>query len=162
MGSSAIQDPPDPVLPEPQRRRVDLADLDRRPPPPAPGDTARMLQQVDLTMMIGGFVLRTVVYGAIYAVACRWDFGQAMLTGLLAGDLVGSVATLGWDWRTRGAAAVVELVLVALFATWWWRASGEVAPRPEFQAVAVLAGFGAFTLRTGAQAMRQLGARDEQ
>jgi hypothetical protein len=124
MAPDVLQQPPT-VAPPP--RPVRTADLDRRTPAEEP-ESSRWLRQVDLAVMGLGALLRTLFYGAVYAVATRWDFGPSMLGGMLAGDLVGSVGTLAWDWRRRGIAAVVELLLVAMLATWWWtRADGALA-----------------------------------
>lgn len=157
MAPDVLQEPP---TVEPPPRPVRLADLDRCTPAEEP-ESVRWLRQLDLAVVGLGVLLRALFYGAVYAVATRWDFGPSMLGGMLAGDMVGSVGTLAWDWRRRGIVSVVELLLVAAFATWWWTREDGALAHPEYQAVLVLAGFGAFTARTSVQATRAFGANDD-
>ncbi|GAB4145089.1 MAG: hypothetical protein Fur0037_12940 [Planctomycetota bacterium] len=128
-------------------------------PTGAETDRDRWVRQVDAAFVIGGFAARCLLYGSLYAVAGKWDFGPALLSGIMLGDLAACLASFAAGARERGRSAV-ELATILGIAIWWWTHGGGVPERPEYQAILALSGIGSFATRFACRTARGIGPDD--
>ncbi|MFY9345355.1 MAG: hypothetical protein WAT39_22885 [Planctomycetota bacterium] len=113
----------------------------------------------DGTLQTARLVVRLIVYGLLGAATHRYDCGQALLTGVLAGDLLASAARAVWQWQEGLRAAGAELAVLAI--AWLWVRSDLVWPADQAdRALLGLAAFGVLTARLGATALTRLGPSD--
>ena len=121
-----------------------------------PVDEPRELQPILTAFHYGGLLLRAIGYLAVFAIAQRYDFGQALLTGILIGDIAGQCIQAVLHWRSEPLAQSCQLLFLALvylglrsMLTW--------PPEPALRAIAFLAAFGAFSGHVGSSMLLRLG-----
>ena len=103
-----------------------------------------------------GLLVRLAAYGAAAAFLAGYDCGQALLAGVLAGDLLASLARVGWTWHDGPAQALAELAVLA--AIWLWVRDQLLWPDdPAQRALVGLAAFGVLVTRSGGEALVRLG-----
>ncbi len=106
---------------------------------------------------VGGVLLRGAVYALLATFASRYDCGQALLGGVVAGDLAASVLAAVWNWSSDRRAALVELAILAV-AFLWVRAWLVWPEDPADRALFGLAAFGVFVARAGGTALTRIGS----
>jgi hypothetical protein len=103
-----------------------------------------------------GLLVRFAAYGAAASFLAGYDCGQALLAGILAGDLLASVVRVAWTWRDGPAQALAELAV--LLVIWLWVRHQLVWPDdPAQRALVGLAAFGVLVTRSGGEALVRLG-----
>jgi len=117
------------------------------------------VQRVDAAIRFGGLLVRALAYAGIYAIADRYDCGQAILTGVLAGDFLSRLVSIAWEWRDgmlQFAAELALLLLVFLFVR-----SQMVWPEDlALRAIIGLAAFGVFSAQIGGTVFTRLGSSE--
>lgn len=114
------------------------------------------LDHVDTAIHFGALLLRAVAYAFVYAIADLYDCGQAILTGVWLGDVVGHLVGLCWQWRDGIAQVLAELALLGL--VFLFVRSQLVWPEElPLRAILGLAAFGVFSARVGGTLFTQLG-----
>ncbi len=111
--------------------------------------------RVDAALRIIGLLVRALAYAGIAALAERYDFGRAVLTGVLAGDLLSRLVALAWELRECWIAAAAELALlglVYLFVRPWLVWPDD----PAMRAIVGLACFGVLAGQLGATVFTRL------
>lgn len=106
---------------------------------------------------VGGVLLRGAAYALLATFASRYDCGQALLGGVVAGDLAAALLTAGFRWSTDRRQVLVELAVLA--AAFLWVRGWLVWPEdPAQRALFGLAAFGVFVARAGGTALTRIGA----
>lgn len=77
-------------------------------------DRTSEMDHVEAAFHYGGLVLRAVGYLVLFAIADNYDFGRALLTGVLAGDLLGQALKILTSWRHGLVSQVCELLFIGL------------------------------------------------
>ena len=114
------------------------------------------LHRVDAAIHGTGLLVRAAIYAFCYAAADSYDCGRVVLTGLLAGDLAGSLVGLAWLGRDGLRQAVAELALLAI--VFLCARSQMVWPHElPLRAILGLAAFGVFAARVGSTLLTQFG-----
>lgn len=116
--------------------------------------------RVDAAFRVTGLLVRAIAYAGIAALADRYDFGRAILTGVLAGDLLSRLLALTWELRECWIAAVAELAVlgvVFLFVRPWLVWPDDPASR----ALVGLAGFGVLAGQVGSTVFTRLGPHQD-
>ena len=105
---------------------------------------------------ITGLVVRGVAYAVVGGMASSYSCGQAILTGLLLGDLSASVLRVCWQARDNLAQPAAELALLGLI--YLWVRSDLVWPDDQAtKAIIGLAALGVFAARAGGGALTRFG-----
>jgi hypothetical protein len=125
-------------------------------PAAMPADDAAPV--IEHAVDLAALVLRALAYAGFAAFASRYDCGQAILTGVFAGDAAASVVATAWAARDRRQ-ALGELAVLGL--VFLWVRAGLVWPDDQAQrAILGLAAFGVFVGRAGTTVLSHLGPRE--
>ncbi|MCA8977146.1 MAG: hypothetical protein KDC98_20655 [Planctomycetes bacterium] len=119
-------------------------------------EETRGLQTIDATFHYGAIVLRACGYLAVFAIARNYDCGRAILTGVLAGDMVGQLVKIGMLWRDNPLVQFGELLLLGII----YLLVQDMIAWPQdtaMRAIVGLAGFGMLTGHIGGSMLTQLG-----
>lgn len=123
-------------------------------------DQVQLGERIEATFRTAGLLLQAAIYAAIAVLAEHCDFGGPLLVGVLAGDLLGRLLVLVWEWRQNPPLVAAELALLGL--VYWFVRRWLVWPEdPAMRAVLGLAGFGAFVARFGSTLWRRSGQSDD-
>lgn len=129
--------------------------MQHRPAAPDRSEQFVTYERVDAAVGVVGLLLRAAAYAAVGSVATHYDCGRAILTGVLVGDLAGSVAGL----VQRGHSALQALAELALLGiVLLWVRDDLVWPADQaLRAIAGLAGLGVFAGRLGGSVLTRIG-----
>lgn len=120
-------------------------------------DEIEISNRVDAAIGYTGLVLRALAYAFIAAVANHYDCGRALLTGVLAGDLLSRFFALALDWRDQWIPVASELILLGIVFL-FVRSSLEWPADQAMRAILGLAAFGTFSAQAGGSLLTRLGA----
>jgi hypothetical protein len=111
---------------------------------------------LDGVVDIAAVAVRALAYAGLAAFASNYDCGQALLAGLLAGDLAASL--LATAWPGDGDRRQVAFELAVLGAAFLWVRHELVWPDDlAMRAILGLAAFGVFVGRAGSTLLTRLG-----
>lgn len=113
-------------------------------------------ERVDAAVRTTGLLLRAIGYAAIGGVAAHYDCGQAILTGLLFGDLAGSLAGLVVRHGQGALQGLAELALLGIVLL-WVRADLTWPDDQALRAIAGLSALGVFAGRLGGNVLTRFG-----
>ena len=122
---------------------------------PADDAVPGIVHAIDLTAL----ALRAFAYAGVAAFASRYDCGQALLTGLFAGDAAATVVATTWPGARDRREIAAELTLLALVFL-WVRPDLVWPDDTALRAILGLAAFGMFVGRAGGTALTHLGPRE--
>ena len=111
-------------------------------------------------LQLGGLLLRAGAYAVLASFASRFDFGQALLLGLLVGAVAASVLTMAWRLTTERTAVIGEVVVLALVLL-WVRSELSWPDDPAQRAILGLAALGVLAGRVGGSALTRFGPSDD-
>lgn len=118
---------------------------------------ARVLQRVDASLGVAALLLRMFGYWLVWAVGRQYEFGQAFLTGVLAGDLLGQAVRTLVD---RRGGVVLQIGQIAFLGIVWLCVRGALG-WPEDHALRAVVGLAAFGALVGHAGTGCLLDRDE-
>ena len=111
---------------------------------------------IDHALDVTALLVRALAYVGIAAFASRYDCGQALLTGLIAGDLAASLLATVWPGAHDRRQVLVELAVLGV--VFLWVRPGLMWPDDlSFRAILGLAAFGVFVGRAGGTLLTRLG-----
>lgn len=112
--------------------------------------------RLETGLYAAGVVLRGAAYALLATFASRYDCGQALLGGLLVGDLAAAALALAWRNLDAWRLALAEFAVLALVFC-WVRTQLVWPDDPAQRAILGLAAFGVFAGRAGSTAWTRLG-----
>lgn len=116
--------------------------------------------RLETGLYAAGLVLRGAAYALLATFASRYDCGQSLLGGLLAGDLAAAALALAWRGMDEWRLVLAEFAVLAL--VFGWVRSQLVWPADVAQqAILGLAAFGAFAGRVGPAVWTRLGPSED-
>jgi len=119
-------------------------------------DESRGTGHIDAAFHYGGILLRAFGYMFLYAIAHNYDCGQAILTGVLFGDLLGQLVKMVWHWRNDVLTQIGELILLGV--VWLLVRSMMVWPDDQaLRAILGLAAFGVLSAQLGGAVLSRFG-----
>lgn len=104
-----------------------------------------MLQRIDASLGVAAVLCRAIGYWLVWAVGRHYEFGQAFLTGVLAGDLIGQAARTVLD---RRGGVLLQLGQLAFLAIVWLLVRPSLG-WPDDQAMRAIVGLAAFGAMIG-------------
>lgn len=114
------------------------------------------IERVDTAIHVAGLLVRGAAYAIVGSMASSYSCGQAILTGLLLGDLSASVLRVCWQAHDNLAQPAAELALLGLI--YLWARSELVWPDDQAtRAIIGLAALGVFAARAGGSVLTRLG-----
>jgi len=120
-------------------------------------DEPAELQMTDAAFHYGGILFRAIGYLVLWGIAQNYDFGTALLTGVLAGDLIGQLARVARHLRDEPLVQLGEIAflgLIYLFAR-------PLLVWPEDSAMRAIVGLAAFGALIGHTGCILLGGEDD-
>jgi hypothetical protein len=119
-------------------------------------DEIELCNRVDAVIGYSGLVLRALAYTFIAVIADQYDCGRALLTGVLAGDMLSRLFALALDWRDQWISVVSELILLGIVFL-FVRSSLVWPDEQAMRAILGLAAFGTFSAQVGGSLLTRLG-----
>jgi hypothetical protein len=114
---------------------------------------------IDRAIDVAALVVRALAYAGIAAFASGYDCGQALLAGLLVGDLAASLLATAWPGARDRRQLVLELAVLGAVLL-YVRAEITWPDDLSLRAVLGLAAFGTFVGRAGSTVLTHLGPRE--
>lgn len=119
-------------------------------------DRTSDMDHVDAAFHYGGLLIRAVGYLAVFVIAKNYDFGAAMLTGVLAGDLLGQSCKVVTNLSHGLLPQLCELAFLGLIFL-FVRGMLVWPDDPAMRAIAGLAAFGLIVGHVGGSMLTRLG-----
>ena len=113
-------------------------------------------QRIDAAIGYGALLVRALAYAVLYATVDHYDCGRAMLTGVLAGDVLSRLVSIAWQWRDEPLQFCADLLLLGLVFL-FVRAQMVWPDDQALRAIVGLAAFGVGSVQVGGTLLTRLG-----
>ncbi|MFO1077257.1 MAG: hypothetical protein U1E73_05970 [Planctomycetota bacterium] len=121
-------------------------------------DDIRDLQRVDTALAVVAVLARVLGYAIVWAIGQHYEFGQAFLTGVLAGDFLGQAVRTVLDRDLGLLAQAGHLGVLGILAL-CVRSSLGWPEDPAMRAIVCLSLFGALVGHLSSTALREFDRR---